>query len=333
MFKSFLKRIRPVLSFELSKNPVIKKDYNLGQGKYIPNPYKAVFIISADFELAWAWRFSKSLQDSFRYSEKMAEKERNNMPGLLQLCDKYQIPVTWATVGHLFLKSCNCDNQFPHATVERLDYFENEWWEYNTGDWFDSDPCSNVKNDPHWYCPDIIKTIINAEVNHEMGCHTFSHIDCTDEICKPEVLRTELTACREAAKTFGINLQSFVFPGHTMGNYQTLHDMGFSNFRSNFINTLGYPVLHDNGLWEHQASMEIAYNSNWPEKYNKYRYKKVLKRAISNNSVCHLWFHPSFTAESMNMFEYILKIADKYRDKLYITTMNEYTHWLNENAR
>src|SRR5262245_48197083 len=57
--------------------------------------------ISADFEMGWGWR-SYGLQDATR----MGDKERHNVPLILRLSDEYSIPITWATVGHLFLETC-----------------------------------------------------------------------------------------------------------------------------------------------------------------------------------------------------------------------------------
>ena len=39
------------------------------------------------------------------------------------------------------------------------------------------DPCTNVINDPAWYASDLVDKIIKADVNHEIACHTFSHLD------------------------------------------------------------------------------------------------------------------------------------------------------------
>jgi hypothetical protein len=61
-------------------------------------------VFSADFEMAWAFRYSKTLASK---AVEIGLKERENVPTLLDLFDKYQIPATWATVGHLFLNECS----------------------------------------------------------------------------------------------------------------------------------------------------------------------------------------------------------------------------------
>src|SRR5262245_33022997 len=61
----------------------------------------AAVCISTDFEMSWAWRGSGQ-----KTAELRGKTERRNVPLLLGLLDKYSIPITWATVGHLFLESC-----------------------------------------------------------------------------------------------------------------------------------------------------------------------------------------------------------------------------------
>src|SRR2546430_15194940 len=65
--------------------------------------------ISADFELAWAWREWGTTR-----AEEVGLRERANVPVILELLDHLDIPITWATVGHLFLESCTDDNGGPN---------------------------------------------------------------------------------------------------------------------------------------------------------------------------------------------------------------------------
>ena len=202
-----------------------------------------------------------------------------NIPKILDLCDKYNIPITWATVGHLFLEKCKRENGLPHSNIKRLPYFENKYWKFDNGDWFQNDPCSNWKDAPEWYAPDLIKDILSRKVNHEIGCHTFSHIDCRDEVCSSEVFESEMLACIKLAKKYGIELKSFVHPGHTIGNLDSLVKLGFTSFRTDYRNLLGYPKKHKNGLWEFEQTAEFVYRPEWSIKYHIYRYKKIIDRS------------------------------------------------------
>lgn len=320
------------LKFALGLDPKIEQrnDYE----KYIPEGYKSVLIIYADFELAWAWRFSKGIQDVIEFSKKLAKKERENMPAILDVCDEFNIPVTWATVGHLFLNNCNKIEGKPHHDIKRPNYFTNNYWEFIKGDWFDADPCSNYKVDDCWYCPDLIELILSKKVRHEIGCHTFSHLDCTDVNCSPEIFNSDIDACKSAAKEFNVEFSSFVHPAHTIGNLDALAENGFTSYRTDYGNTLGYPRLFKNKLWEFKSTWEFVSFNDWSVNYHIKRYKEILTRSVKSKTVCVLWFHPSidkrFVTEIMPA---VFKNFDNMRNDVYITTASEYADYLNNNGK
>ena len=324
----FIKSGLSKLNFELGRNPKIEKMPD--DRKYIPESYKAVFTLSADFELAWAWRFSKGYTNPIEGALQRARLARKNMPLILDICEEFSIPVTWATVGHLFLESCQCKDGKAHPELVRLPHFENPYWKFNEGDWFRDDPCSNYCRDPEWYCPDLLDRIQASALPHEIGCHTFSHIDCRDEVCPEEVFASEITLCQEVARSRGVELKTLIFPAHTVGNLDTLARLGFSNFRTNNGNKLGYPVLHDNGLWEIKSSFHLEQRKLWSVDYQIYRVRKVVDRALKHNSVCHFWFHPSFpSAYLQEVFPAVMAYLHERRSEILITTMKEYVDWLN----
>lgn len=328
------KFIKPTISkinFALGRNPKIEKREDFR--KFIPEPYKAVVLISADFELAWAPRYSKDFENPLNSSLKLARRERENVPMILKLCDEFNIPITWATVGHLFLKECKRENGIAHKEIPKVNTYQGSYWDFNSKDWFEYDPCSNYKDAPEWYAPDLIEQILNAKVKHEIGCHTFSHIDCRDEICPPSLFEAEINECKKEAAKLGLELKSFVHPGHTIGNLDKLAEIGFTSFQTDPGNILGYPVKLKNGLWEVKRTYEFVYRKEWSIDYHIYRYKKIIDRGIKNNSVCNFWFHPSFSPLFLNnVFPEILKHLNILKKEILITTIGEYVDWLNGTA-
>ena len=327
------KIVKPFLSklkFHLGFDPIIEKCSKYRN--YISEPYKAVIMIYADFELAWAWRYSKEIIGNKDEVRRIALRERENIPEILKLCERFDIPITWATVGHLFLEKCSKVNGIAHPEIKRTDYFENDYWIFNKGDWFDDDTCRNYNESPEWYCPDLIKNITGSNVKHEIGCHTFSHIDCRDEVCSSEVFESEINKCREVAEKNKIELKSFVHPGHTTGNLDNLFRLGFSSYRTDNGNILGYPARHSSGLWEIKGTMELAYRKKWSVEFNIEFYKKIINRAIKNNSVCTFWFHPSFDNLFLtDIFPDILNYISEKRNDVFVTTAGEYINRLNNN--
>jgi peptidoglycan/xylan/chitin deacetylase (PgdA/CDA1 family) len=323
-----MKAIRSVLSrlnFALGNKPRLLK-YRPGiAGKFIPSSYSGVLIISCDFELAWAWRFSKELSCDLSKAQEKAQAERKNILKILTLSDKFNIPIVWATVGHLFLKGCLRQDGVAHKGLERPPYFENRYWKYAKGDWFDDDPCCDWQNAQGWYAPDIIRQIINSSVKHEIACHTFSHINCSEGICSAKMLRDELRMCKEAAGEYGIELKSFVFPGNFVGNVDALREEGFVAYRAE-KDILGLPQKDAHSLWQIPTTSEIAVDSyNWSIDYHIRKYRTIIDRAIKFNRLCHFWFHPSTEVSFLekvlgSIFEY----ADRRRKDIYITTMRDY---------
>ena len=326
-FRSLLSRI----NFRLHRNPVI--DRTRSGCPWIPEKYKTVLLISADFELAWAWRYAKCFSNPLGHALGTAKRERQNIPAIIALCEKYNIPITWATVGHLFLENCEKRDGLAHSNLPRLSHFENDFWKFTGRDWFEHDPCTDVTSDPEWYCPDLIKMIMASPVEHEIGCHTFSHIDCREEICPPALLQSELNECRHLAARFGLELKSFVHPGHTIGNLDVLAAEGFTNFRTDYRNVLGYPKKHANGLWEFEQTAELVFRRDWPVAYHIHRYKEIINRAVQSGTVCVFWFHPSFDGIIVDeILPEIFAYAKANNNQILVTTHGKYVDWLNRQA-
>ena len=132
----------------------------------------------------------------------------------------------------------------------------------------------------------------------------------------------------------GLKLDSFVHPGHTIGNLTTLSELGFTSFQSDPGNILGYPIMHKNGLWELKRTYEFTYRKDWSIDYHIYRYKKIIDRAVENKTVCNFWFHPSFSKTFLQkVIPEIFKHLDTFRNNIWITTVGAYVEWLNNENR
>ena len=299
------------------------KPCGIPKNKRFPDGYKAAFVMSADFEMAWAWRYSKGGEDAVA----IGVHERNNIPELVRLFEKFNIPITWATVGHLFLSDCYGGHEKAHPELTRIPYFTNRVWEYEQGDWYEDDPCSNVESDPAWYAPDLIRQVMDSKVAHEIGCHSFSHLDCTDARCPEKVMDDEITECVRLAREWGIDLRSMVFPGGTNGNYAVLAKHGFTNYRVNSKWDLFYPEKNKFGLWSLPSSATIENAGfGWTPEYYAKRYRKFIDKAIKTGTVCHLWFHPSIDKFCLReVFPEVLEYARKKADEgdLWIATMSQ----------
>lgn len=286
---------------------------------------KGIIVLSADFEMAWAFRYSKKQN---KVAVEKGLHERQNVPMLLSLFEKYNIPVTWATVGHLFLESCiRQTDRTAHPEMPRPGYFENKNWFFSKGDWYDADPCSDYLNAPAWYAPDLIEKIIESPVGHEIGCHTFSHIDCTDKNCTADLLKAELNACIEVASKRGIKLKSMVFPGGTFGNYSVLKEMGFTSFRRQMKYHIDMPVPDEYGLVQIPSSHVLEKpRYNWSARVCIRMAESFIIKAARHKLVAHLWFHPSMNSWYLeNVLPHVLATIRKMEDdgRIEVMTMKK----------
>src|SRR5262245_48734560 len=149
----------------------------------LKNDAKAAACIAADFELSWAFRHHTE-----EVVREKGRRERENIPYILRILEDHAFPITWATVGHLFLESCpRASGGFAHPEMPRPPH--NQLW---TGDWYMHDPCTNYKQDPFWYAPDLIQSILESPVGHEVGTHSFSHANFTPACADPILVRREI---------------------------------------------------------------------------------------------------------------------------------------------
>lgn len=319
------------LSLALGLRPRVKQ--SAAHSLPFPGGKRAALIISADLELAWAWRFARGVADPVALAHRRAWQGRRNLPLLLDLCDQYQLPVTWAVVGHLFLDQCDRANGIIHPELPRVPYFTNELWAYQSGDWFDDDPGLSDNSDPEWadwHGPDLIRNILVRPVVHEIGCHTFSHTVFSDRYCPASVAAAELRSCREAAAAWGLDLKSFVFSGNLEGNYQALRDAGFRGYRIDDWYELDVPRRDAFGLWRFNGGLCIDRPfADYASTDQVHLLRRGVDMAIERGLVCGLWFHPETHPRDVDeIFPAIFEHIASRREDLWVTTMAEMADWL-----
>jgi len=279
----------------------------------------AACCISADFEMGWGWR-SLGLEGAAL----MGERERLHVPLILGLLEEYSIPITWATVGHLFLESCACSTDGrAHPNMPRP-LTDGTW----SGDWYWPDPCSNVRRAPAWYGPDLIQQIVDSRVHHEIGTHSFSHINFQARYSSPDVVRCELEACIDAMRPFAARPRTLIFPRHqaepsylpllaSAGVVVVRHRDGEHGIR------LSYPERTSAGVYRIFESMNLRIAKRY-EYLDKV--KIFIRKAMTRHAVYSLWFHPSDPTEWFEpQLREILDYIDSQREsgRLWVATMKE----------
>lgn len=290
---------------------------------------KGVFCLSLDTELLWGRHDLPHEQFIPRVTQ-----ERNIIKKVLSLTKKYKFPVTWAIVGHLFLDKCSVILNTKHPEIKRPRY---SWVK---DDWFTSDPCTNIRQNPQWYGLDIVKSI-KAIGFHEIASHSFSHMIFDVPGCSKTSAESEIKACVYLAKQYGIKLTSFVFPRNGVGHLAILKHYGFLAYRGvqpqiytviPFLNTIIQAVdlflptsppvskpLRVSGLVNIPASLYFVsargIRKYIPRNVRFFKVKRGIDRAIKEKKIFHLWTHPTDFVDRTDMlmkdFEHILEYASQ----------------------
>jgi hypothetical protein len=272
---------------------------------------------SIDFELAWAWIYAKG--KSREEAIQIGLRERAQVPLILEQMDAYNIPATWATVGHLFLEKCERGpNGLAHPEMARLPHFESEYWSFKSGDWYQHDPCTDYLRDPAWYGPDLIRQILDAKVQHEIGAHSFSH-GGFGPYCSNDIAEAKIDACMRVMEPFGIVPKTWVFPGNDVGNFAALAKKGFKNVRafSEQFAEVSLPIQRPDGMWAVFDSAVIDLEGGgWNLKERLLRLQKIIDKAIETRLAAHIWFHPSLPKSQMEGLLFpLLRYCDEQRKK------------------
>jgi hypothetical protein len=281
------------------------------------NNAEAACCISADFEMGWGWR-SRGPEGATA----LGEIERQHVPLILSLLEEYSVPITWATVGHLFLERCTRSaSGLAHPEMPRP-VSDGTW----SGDWYWPDPCADVQRAPGWYGPDLIQQIADSPVGHEIGTHSFSHINFQAAYSSPDVVRAEIDACNELMRPFGLRARTLIFPRHQseFSYLPLLAELGVSVVRHRDPRVrLSYPERTASGVYKIYESMNlrIARHYDYLDKV-----KIFIAKAMERRAAYALWFHPSdprawFDPQLRAILGYLT--AERRQGRLWVATMQD----------
>src|SRR6056297_1406866 len=167
--------------------------------------------ISIDLELAWG--MTDMLDEAHTILSDRRYAETQYLDRLLELCDRYRIPITFATVGHLFAESVDdiVAAQEPSTLPIDLDTL--------------------AECEPLFCAPELPLQIRQATTAHDLGTHTLSHVICG--AVEPAVVDRELRAVTELYDSHGLDRpRSFVAPRNRLPNDNVLRDNGIEILRA-----------------------------------------------------------------------------------------------------
>ncbi len=313
------------LAYRLSPGPLVYRDQIQHAGVSLE---RGAVVFSIEFEMAWAWQYARNPDES---PVAKGLRERAQVPQIVREFEATRIPATWATVGHLFSSSCTrAPSGLAHDSIPRVPHFETSHWVFTSGDWFQHDPCTDVRRDPAWYAPDLIEMIMASPVGHEIGCHTFSHVGFGERYCPPEVAAAEIDATLEAMRRIGLTPASWVFTGNEVGHCGLLARKGIRVIRAfPAPAVVSLPVRRSDGMWGVHASKSIEARGGAANLAVRLRrLKSFLRLAICEKMALHVWFHPSFLEVHMRkiLFPFLHHCASlRDRGAIDVVTMQGLT--------
>ncbi len=267
-------------------------------------------IFSFDFEIGWgditneAWRR--------RESNGVYSRLRQVLPDMLKTLDDYEVPVTWATVGAMIEPTQSRDFSYLNEPQSRI--VENS--------------ISSGKPDT-FNGVDLFERVLNARTEHQIACHSYSHIPFDYNGVDGEFVRQDLQRFKQALAQYGITTSKFVFPENTENFYAELLEMGIDKARvpadNFFSNRLLYLLsiavippptskesIDNSGVTKHYGSMLFNDVGN-PHRIPllERRVKLGLGNVMSKNHDLHIWAHPFNFSESEPLLKSFKKMISR----------------------
>ncbi|OAQ54441.1 hypothetical protein HTG_02515 [Natrinema mahii] len=167
-------------------------------------------VVSLDSELAWGFHDLESPP------ERRIRSARTGWRRAIDIFDSHSIPATWAVVGHLLLEECDgAHREHPAA---------------DSG-WFTPDPGGDASENERWFGPDLVERLRDADADHEIGWHSFSHAVFDRDRITPAIAAAEIRRCAEIARERELSASSFVFPRNVVAFRGLLAEHGFRGYR------------------------------------------------------------------------------------------------------
>jgi len=284
-------------------------------------------VISIDAELGWGF---------IDFDSPPTRRVESAREGWTWLCDRleaYDIPATWAIVGHVFQESCDGDHSDHPAWPE--------WFTRERGPWADRPDLTRGA--------DLVERVRASPVDHDIGGHTYTHIEFGADATTREIASYELARSVEIAESWGIALRSFVFPRNNLGHRDVLAEHGFETYRAlrpgpsrgltgRLVDSLGRarpplvrPAVDEYGLVNLPASLFLHGFDGTPLRATRAvghdpivtLAKRGIAAAADEDAIFHCWLHPNNLVgpAQYRRLDAIFDAIDDHRGQLRVETM------------
>ncbi len=306
---------------------------------------KGSFVISLDYEIHWGVFDAMSL-DTYGNNLKNVNIVIDR---LLELCEVYNVKITFATVGMLFADKKETLLKYNPTNIPS---YKND--ALNPFNLLNSVGVDEDDDQLHYANSTIHKIKNNG--NHEIGTHTYSHYNCLAQGQTLEQFEEDVKAAKNIAKPLNIDVESIVFPKNQVNDdyLKVCYENGIKSYRgtekSTIYNTKSSPFkkklvplirlgrLMDGyiNVTGHNTYNVAKLNSNkewivnlpssrflrpfhsklsFLESFKVKRIVNSMTHAAKNNEMFHLWWHPhNFGANIDENFNNLETIFKSYSD-------------------
>ena len=252
-------------------------------------------VLSLDAELGWGFH------DLSNPPAKRVAAGRRGWSVMLELLEEYDVPATWAVVGHLMLESCDGIHA-EHPAPEG-------WFERERTDWQNRE---NIR-----FGPDLVRDLLASDVDHEFASHSFSHVLFGQPETDRELAVAELERSLEIAADWNQSVDSFIYPRNSVGHRDVLAEQGIRAYRGKSPTGYGVRCLYDlavrdrsllvtptvdeHGLVDIPASLFLfgfegpartVAESVWEDPMVAL-VRHGIDEAAASEGVFHIWLHPN----------------------------------------
>jgi peptidoglycan/xylan/chitin deacetylase (PgdA/CDA1 family) len=296
-----------------------------------------IFIMSLDVELAWGF-ILESQNQILKMLMNNTSEAKETIGRLLKIMSIYNIPATWAIVGHLLLD-----------LGEGVRIHQPQMPQYKAG-WINWEEYKLVDNNPAYHYKESIEKILATKQTHEIGLHSFFHLPFSR--CSSQVAESDIELGINTLLKWKITPKSFIFPGNQIGHLDILRSHGLRIFRgedvtpykinSNFVirtlsaamaKVIAQPVYPQKGndIWEIPGSVYFC-DPQTPFTLVP-RARLGLKRAMLTSRVFHIWMHPwnllIYKSLEKDLASFLETVANaREKGNLKVMTMGEFADHL-----
>ncbi|MDQ2052592.1 polysaccharide deacetylase family protein [Natronolimnohabitans sp. A-GB9] len=252
-------------------------------------------VLSLDAELGWGFH---DFEDP---PSERVESGRRGWTVMLELLDEFDVPATWAVVGHLMLEDCDGRHDDHPAPPG--------WFERERTSWADREELR--------FCPDLVTALLEADADHEFASHSFSHVLFGDERTDRDLAAAELERATELADEWDQTVDSFIYPRNDVAHRDVLAEYGLSAYRGRSPHRDGVRAVFDSlvrdrsllvdphideyGLVDVPASLFLfgfegpartVAESVWTDPMLELACRGI-DEAARSDGIFHMWLHPN----------------------------------------